>query len=52
MTARSWIFWDVLQPVVPGMGEEALSLGFALLTVALWTGVAGLLYRYDVRIQV
>jgi predicted acyltransferase len=52
MTVRAWLFWDVLHPVVPGMGEEALSLGFALLTVALWTGVAGLLYRYDVRIQV
>ena len=52
MTARSWIFWDVLQPVAPGMGEEALSLGFALLTVALWTGVAGLLYRSDIRIRV
>lgn len=51
MTARSWIFWEFLQPVVPGMGEEALSLGFALLTVALWTGLAGLLYRSDIRIR-
>lgn len=52
MTMRAWIFWDVLHPAVPGLGEETLSLGFALLTVALWTGVAGFLYRYDVRLQV
>ncbi|HET6959190.1 MAG TPA: heparan-alpha-glucosaminide N-acetyltransferase domain-containing protein [Vicinamibacterales bacterium] len=52
MTLRTWIFWDALDPAVPGMPEEALSLGFALLTVAVWTGVAGILYRRDIRIQV
>ena len=52
MTLRTWIFWDALSPAMPGVPDEALSLGFALLTVALWTGVAGVLYRRDIRIQV
>jgi predicted acyltransferase len=52
MTLRTWIFWDGLHAVVPDMNEEVVSLGFALLTVGLWTAVAGVLYRRDIRIQV
>jgi predicted acyltransferase len=52
MTLRTWIFWDALNAAVPDVPEDALSLGFALLTVAVWTGVAGVLYRRDIRIQV
>ena len=49
---RTWLFWDVLRPLIPGIGDEWISLAFALLTVALWTALAGVLYRRGVRIQV
>ncbi len=49
---RTWLFWDVLQPHMWGMGDEWISLLFALLTVALWIAVAGVLSRQGVRIQV
>jgi predicted acyltransferase len=52
MTTRAFLFWDVLQPLAPGVGDEWLSLAFALVTVALWTAVAGELYRRGLRIQV
>jgi predicted acyltransferase len=51
-TPRTWLFWDLLQPALPGIGDEWISLMFALLTVALWIAVAGGLYRQGVRIQV
>jgi predicted acyltransferase len=49
---RTWLFWDVLQPLMAGIGDEWISLTFALLTVAFWIAVAGVLYRQGVRIQV
>jgi predicted acyltransferase len=49
---RTWLFWDVLQPLAPGAGDEWISLTFALLTVAFWIAVAGALYRRGIRIQV
>jgi predicted acyltransferase len=49
---RTWLVWDVLQPLMPGIGDEWISLTFALLTVAFWIVVAGVLYRRGVRIQV
>jgi predicted acyltransferase len=49
---RTWLFWDMLQPHMPGIGDEWISLTFALLTVGLWIAVAGGLYRQGVRIQV
>jgi predicted acyltransferase len=52
MTLRTWIYWDALNPAIPDVPDEALSLGFALLTVLLWTVVAGVLYRRNIRIQV
>jgi predicted acyltransferase len=52
IAARTWLFWDVLQPHMPGIGDEWISLTFALLTVGLWIAVAGVLYRQGVRIQV
>jgi predicted acyltransferase len=51
-TPRTWLFFDLLQPALPGIGDEWISLLFALLTVALWIAVAGVLYRRGVRIQV
>jgi predicted acyltransferase len=49
---RTWLFWDVLQPHMWGMGDEWISLTFALLTIGFWIAVSGLLYRQGVRIQV
>ncbi len=46
MTLRAWLFWDVLQPSMSGIGDEWLSLIFALLTVTVWIGVAGVLERF------
>ncbi|MGE5245346.1 MAG: acyltransferase family protein [Betaproteobacteria bacterium] len=52
-TAKSWLFWTVLQPrIAPPLGDAGASLAFAVLTVLAWTLVAGVLYRRDVRIQV
>lgn len=52
LTVRSWLFWDVFRPSVPAISDEWLSLLIGLGTVALWTAVAGYLYRRNVRIQV
>jgi predicted acyltransferase len=35
-----------------GIGDEWISLIFALLTVTLWIAVAGVMYRRGVRFQV
>ena len=35
-----------------GVGDEWISLTFAMLTVAFWIAVVGVLYRQGVRIQV
>ena len=51
--AKTAIFWGVLRPAInPPLDEMATSLVFALLTVAFWTAVAGLLDRRGIRIQV
>ncbi|HEX7138103.1 MAG TPA: DUF5009 domain-containing protein [Vicinamibacterales bacterium] len=52
LTVRSWLFWDVWRPVIPGIPDEWLSLGAGLAMVALWTALAGFLYRRGVRLQV
>ena len=52
MAAKTWLFWDVLQPLMARIGDEWVSLTFAVLTVALWIAVAGALHRQGVRIQV
>jgi predicted acyltransferase len=52
LTIRSWLFWDGLRPLIPDLGDEWLSLAAALLTVVFWAGVAGMLYRRDIRLQV
>ena len=51
-TLRTWLFWDVLRPSIPRAGDGWVSLIFAMLTVTLWIGVAGTLYRRGIRIQV
>ena len=52
LTVRSWLFWDVLRPITPAIGDEWLSLILAVATVSFWVGVAGLLYARSVRLQV
>ncbi len=50
---KTWLYWELLDPLVGGRLEEmGMSLLFALLTLAVWTAVAGLLYRRGVRIHV
>jgi predicted acyltransferase len=52
LTIRSWLFWDVLRPVVPAVNDEWLSLFIAVATVFIWTGLGWLLYRRGTRLQV
>lgn len=52
MTLRAWIFWDLFRPLAPDVRDEWLSLAFALVTVACWTTIAGLLHHRRIRIQV
>ncbi len=51
-TVRSWLFWNVLRPRTRGMPDEWLSFAIGLATVVVWIGVAGVLYRRHIRIQV
>ena len=51
-TAKSTIYWGLLRPPLHQLAEASTSLLFALLTVALWTAVAGVMYRRGVRVQV
>jgi predicted acyltransferase len=48
----SFVLFTAGLAALPGIGDEWISLMFALLTVALWIAVAGALYRRGVRIQV
>ena len=52
LTARSWVFWDIVRPAIPRIGDEWISFFIALATVTLWIFVAGLLYRRGVRLHV
>lgn len=53
MDLKTWLFWELIDPLVGGRLEEmGVSFVFALLTLAAWTAVAGLLYRRGVRIHV
>jgi len=51
--AKTIIYWDALRPSVqPPLDEMATSLLFAVLTVSVWTAVAGVMYRRGIRVQV
>lgn len=52
LTVRSWLFWNVLRPVPFWIGDNWLSLVVALLTVAVWIAVAGVLYARGIRLAV
>ena len=50
---KTVLFWSGLRPAIdPPLDEMATSLAFAVLTVAFWTAIAGLLDRRGIRIQV
>jgi predicted acyltransferase len=52
-TPRSWLFWDVFRPLLPSrIGDEWVSLLYALITVSVWTAIAGLFYRRGWRFHV
>jgi predicted acyltransferase len=51
-TVRSWLFWTLLRPRTPGLSDEWLSFSIGLATAILWIGVAGVLYRRRIRLQV
>ena len=46
------LFWRYLVPMVGDAGGPRSSLVFALAVAAVWTALAGTLYRRDVRIRV
>lgn len=51
-TPMAWLFWGVLEPAFRPWMTEWPSLAFAVAYVAVWTAIAGVLYRRRVRIQV
>jgi len=52
-TLKTTLYWGLLHQLTRSrMSEHATSLLFAVITVAVWTAVAGLMYRRGVRIQV
>ena len=53
MALKTWLFWELIDPLVGGrLQEMGVSLVFALLTLAAWTAVAGVLHRRGIRIHV
>ena len=51
--AKTWLYWTELRSIVmPPLGESQTSLLFAVLTIVIWTVVAGVMYRRGVRVQV
>lgn len=51
-TARAWVYWRVFDPLFPTSPSPWASLLFALAYTGVWVGVAGLLYRRGIRVQV
>lgn len=51
-TVRSWLFWNLLRPRIRIASDEWLSFAIGLATVVLWVGVAAMLHRRHIRIQV
>jgi predicted acyltransferase len=51
--AKTVIYWGWLRPMaMPTLSDTSTSFVFALLTVTMWTVVAGVMYRRGVRVQV
>jgi predicted acyltransferase len=52
-TAKTTLYWGLLRPLtLHQLGDPSTSLLFAVITVAVWTAVAGAMYRRGVRVQV
>lgn len=52
-TIKTTLYWTMLRPAVsPPLSEPSTSLLFAVITVVVWTAVAGVMYRRGVRVQV
>ncbi len=52
-TVKWQIFWNGFVPLLsPTASDELISLLMACCTVVVWTGVAGVLYKRGIRIQV
>lgn len=52
-TIKTTLYWGLLRPMtLSWLSEASTSLLFALITVAVWTAVAGVLYRRGIRFQV
>jgi predicted acyltransferase len=51
-TAKSWLFWGMLEPALRPRPTEWASLLFGVAYVGLWIGVAAVLYHRQIRIQV
>jgi len=50
---KTVIYWYGLRPLtIPPLNEAGTSFVFAVLTVMVWTFVAGIMYRRGVRVQV
>ncbi len=51
--AKTTLYWGLLRPiVVRQLPEPAISLLFAVVTVGVWTAVAGVMYQRGIRVQV
>jgi predicted acyltransferase len=46
------VFWDMIGPALDRFGAEWASFAFALLTLGVWTAVAGLLHWRGIRLRV
>ncbi len=50
---KTMLYWGMLRPLVMHrLSEQATSLLFAVITVTVWTMVAGAMYRRGIRVQV
>ena len=51
-TIKTTLYWGLLRPATHRLSDPAASLLFAVITVAVWTTIAGAMYRRGVRVQV
>lgn len=49
----AWMIWNVMRHLTPGpLDDRWAALAYGVLIVALWTSVAGVLYKRELRFQV
>jgi predicted acyltransferase len=49
---KAWVFWELLNPAFPSVPLEWLSLAMAMVYLTLWMAIAGVLWRFRVRVRV